>query len=137
MLRNWLARLRFLDTPAERVIACLQPVRPPTMPMFRTPIRIRLFLLLLFAAFAPACAVNPPVQEMSNARQAIEAAVASGAEIHAPSELAEAHALLDQASDALGEEDYPAARRHALEAKAAAIRARQESLRKRQADHAR
>ncbi len=104
------------------------------MPMSRTPIRIRFFLLLL-AVFASACAVNPPVQEMSNARQAIEAAVASGAEVHAPSELAEARALLDEASAALGEGDYPAARRYALEAKAAAIRARQESLRKRQSEH--
>jgi len=104
------------------------------MPMSRVSIRIRCFLLLLLAAFATACAVNPPVQEMSNARQAIEAAVASGAEVHAPSELAEARALLDQASTALGDGDYPAARNYALEAKAAAIRARQESLRKRQSD---
>ena len=104
------------------------------MPMFCVPTRIHLSLLLLLAVFASACAVNPPVQEMSNARQAIEAAVASGAEIHAPSELAEARALLDRASDALGEGDYPAARHYALEAKAAAIRARQESLRKRQSD---
>ncbi len=104
--------------------------------MSRTPIRPRSLFLLFLAWLAAACAVNPPVQEMSNARQAIEAAIASGAEIHAPDELARARALLDQASDALGAGDYPAARRHALEAKEAAIRARQESLRRRQSERA-
>ncbi len=102
------------------------------MPMFRTPARRVLSYLILFGLLA-ACAVNPPVQEMSNARQAIEAAMASGAEIHAPALLEEARALLQEASDALGVGDYPAARQFALEAKEAAIRARQESLRKRQA----
>ncbi len=104
------------------------------MPMFRTPPRRCLTILILFLGLLGGCAVNPPVQEMSNARQAIEAAVASGAEIHAPALLDEARTLLQEASDALGAGDYPAARRFALDAKEAAIRARQQSLRKRQRD---
>ncbi len=104
------------------------------MPMSRALIRIRCLLFPLLAGLVIACAVNPPVQEMSNARQAIEAAMASGAAIYAPSELAEARALLEQASAALDAGDYPAARRFALEAKEAAIRARQESLRRRQSE---
>ena len=57
-----------------------------------------------------ACAVNPPVQEMSNARQSIQAAVDAGAETLAGDELAEARALLEEASTRAAVPAIPATR---------------------------
>jgi predicted S18 family serine protease len=81
-------------------------------------------ILLLFTA----CATTAPVQEMSNARQTIQAAVEAGAEIHAPDELANARELLEEASRELEIGNYPLARDYALQAKQRAIQARQTAL---------
>ena len=81
-------------------------------------------MLLLITA----CATTAPVQEMSNARQTIQAAVEAGAEIHAPDELANARELLDDASRELEVGNYPLARDYALQAKQQAIQARQTAL---------
>lgn len=81
-------------------------------------------ILLLFTA----CATTAPVQEMSNARQTIQAAVEAGAEIHAPDELANARELLEEASRELEIGNYPLARDYALQAKQSAIQARQTAL---------
>ena len=81
-------------------------------------------ILLLFTA----CATTAPVQEMSNARQTIQAAVEAGAEIHAPDELANARELLDDASRELEVGNYPLARDYALQAKQQAMQARQTAL---------
>jgi len=81
-------------------------------------------MLLLITA----CATTAPVQEMSNARQTIQAAVEAGAEIHAPDELANARELLDDASRELEVGNYPLARDYALQAKQQAMQARQIAL---------
>ena len=88
------------------------------------PVLMSSLILLLFTA----CATTAPVQEMSNARQTIQAAVDAGAEIYAPDELADARALLDDASRALEDENYTLARDYALQAKQRAMQARQTAL---------
>jgi len=81
-------------------------------------------IVLLFTA----CATTAPVQEMSNARQTIQAAVEAGAEIHAPAELANARELLEDASRELEVGNYPLARDYAVQAKQRAMQARQTAL---------
>lgn len=88
------------------------------------PTLISSLVLLLLTA----CATTAPVQEMSNARQTIQAAVDAGAEIHAPAVLAQARDLLEDASRELEAGNYPLARDYAVEAKQLAIQARQTSL---------
>ncbi|MEM8815254.1 MAG: DUF4398 domain-containing protein [Pseudomonadota bacterium] len=83
-------------------------------------------LLSLFAAGLvglSGCETAPPVQEMSDARQAI--AVAKEAEVAdaAARELASAETYLQSAEQKLGERDYSRARNDAIEAKLRAIRA--------------
>jgi hypothetical protein len=70
-----------------------------------------------------ACTVPPPVQEMSDARQTIEAARAAGAARCAAAEEATAAARrwLENASYALTIHDYPMARRSALRARRRAL----------------
>src|SRR5262245_50299767 len=70
----------------------------------------------------PGCA-GAPVQEMSDARQAISAARAAGAAESAPEPLAQATELLTNAEQALQKHDYRTARRKAEEAHAQAITA--------------
>ena len=85
---------------------------------------------ILFSAFVlllASCA-TAPVQEMSDARQSIEDAVAAGAEQHAPRALARARELLRQAELQLEEGAYKAARADAERAKEAAIEAREFAL---------
>ena len=77
-----------------------------------------------------ACTINPPVQEMSNARQTIQAAKEAGAETHAPDTLAAAQRLLDSAARKLQQGDYHVARNFALEAQQQAMFARQQALNK-------
>ncbi len=77
-----------------------------------------------------ACAITPPVQEMSNARQSIQAAVDVGAEQYAAETLGEARQLLAQASDELESGNYSLARQHALEAKEQALKARHAALKR-------
>ena len=62
--------------------------------------RGRLAALVLMLA-AAGCATAPPVQEMSDARQAIAAAREAGARKHARDDLARAEALLDGAEEYL------------------------------------
>jgi len=71
-------------------------------------------LLLLGAG---GCSTAPPVQEMSDARQAIAAAKDAGAEQSAPEELLAAEAYLDSAQRKLSERAYAQARHDALLAK--------------------
>jgi hypothetical protein len=76
--------------------------------------------LLLFTA----CTVMPPVQEMSDARQAIEAAREVNAEQYAPQKLRSAEDSMELATRTLEQGEYEAARMAATVAKALAIKAR-------------
>ncbi|MGH8174960.1 MAG: DUF4398 domain-containing protein [Steroidobacter sp.] len=78
--------------------------------------------LVLLSMGLVACA-GAPVQEMSNARQAIKAARDAGAEKSAPEKLSEAQALLDRAQDSLQRRAYRDARRDAVAARGKAAEA--------------
>lgn len=69
-----------------------------------------------------ACA-SAPVQEMSNARQAIDAARAAGAAKIAPQTLTEAQTLLEAAEASLQQRSYREARRNAVSARSKAAEA--------------
>ena len=73
-----------------------------------------------------ACA-TAPVQEMSDARQAIRAAQNAGASQRAPDKLQNAQALLTSAEQSLQKRMYRAARRHAIAARNAAVEAMEAS----------
>ena len=89
--------------------------------------RARLPLLLLFALLSGAmlsgCA-GAPVQEMSNARQAIRAAERAGASTAAPQALDDAKQLLKSAESHLRRGDYRTARDEADQARTRAVEAR-------------
>jgi hypothetical protein len=95
-------------------------------------IRTRLFPIMMFlvATLLVACAVTPPVQEMSNARQTIAAAHEVRAEVFAPQHMAEAERLMSQATAALESGDYLAAKDYAVAAQKQAIKARQQAISK-------
>ncbi|MDH5180385.1 MAG: DUF4398 domain-containing protein [Gammaproteobacteria bacterium] len=75
-----------------------------------------------------ACAVPAPVQEMSNARQSLQAAKEVKAELLAPGRYARARQLLDDAAKNLENGDYHQAKGYALEAKIEANQARQTAI---------
>ena len=77
--------------------------------------------IVIAALFVVAACESMPVQEMSDARQAISAAREAGAEEHAAEQLTTAEAALESAERFLGTRSYGVARREALAAKAAAI----------------
>lgn len=81
----------------------------------------RLAILMLALA---ACA-TAPVQEMSDARQAIRSAEAVGAAQRSPESLTAAQRLLRKAQVYLETGAYDDARRYALDARAQAIKARE------------
>lgn len=83
-----------------------------------------LFMTALIIGLGAGCAMVP-AQEMSDARQAIEAAEAAGADARAPRAIGLARALLEQAQVELATQDYRAARHSARASKAAAIQARE------------
>ncbi|VAW91483.1 hypothetical protein MNBD_GAMMA22-2744 [hydrothermal vent metagenome] len=91
--------------------------------------KIIVTLILLFSTllFNVSCAINPPVQEMSNARQALNAARDANAEQFAENQYKKAKELLEQARSNIENGDYHTARYLALEAKNEAIQARQNS----------
>jgi Domain of unknown function (DUF4398) len=81
-------------------------------------------LLVLLVA---GCVTSPPVQEMSDARQAIAAAEAADAARFAPESLSEARRYLSTAERQLQEEAYGPARMNAVRAKNRALAALQAS----------
>jgi len=78
---------------------------------------VRMPAILVAATLALAACAGAPVQEMSNARQAIRAARDAGAEKTAPQKLNEAEALLNRAEDSLERRAYREARRNAIAAR--------------------
>lgn len=87
----------------------------------RIPTIWRLSILVVVLAVA-ACA-GAPVQEMSNARQAVAAARQMGAGHSAVKEMAKAEQLLQAAQAALDKGDYGAAREDAIRARDQAVKA--------------
>ena len=75
-----------------------------------------------------ACAVAP-VQEMSDARQAIYSAEAAGAVQRSPDALLTAQRRLQEAQERLEAGAYAEARRYAQDARDEAIKAREEAMR--------
>lgn len=74
--------------------------------------------LLALAALAIAgCVTSPPIQEMSDARQAISAAEQADAERFAADTLADARRFLAQAEQQIQEQSYGPARMNAVRAK--------------------
>lgn len=73
--------------------------------------------IVALLALLYACGTGPPVQEMSDARQAISAAKDAGAEDRAAEDLRAAEAYLDSAERSLSERAYGSARRDATLAK--------------------
>ena len=73
------------------------------------------------------CVAGPPVQEMSDARQAIAAAEESNAAALAPDELNEARRLLEQAETQLRARYYALAQTSAIQARSRAVEALQAS----------
>jgi hypothetical protein len=89
-------------------------------------IRFRHFCAAFLISLVTACASGPPVQEMSDARQAIAAATEAGAEELAGDRLGEAQDLLDMAEkylEAGGSTNYWQAKQAAVSAKEAAFEA--------------
>ena len=87
---------------------------------------LRCALLTTLLVFA-ACQSGPPVQEMSDARQAIMVAKEAGAAEHAAAELRAAENFLQSAESSLNVRNYATARRDAVEAKAKDLDALQRS----------
>jgi hypothetical protein len=85
--------------------------------------RYTLPLLLAALTMAAGCA-GAPLQEMSDARQAIGAAQRAGAEKHAPELLGEAQKLVESARLNLTKREYRQARDEAERARDKAIEAR-------------
>ncbi len=91
--------------------------------MPRVLLPLLLALALLFGAVLGGCA-GAPVQEMSNARQAVRAAEHAGAAVAAPAILGEAKQLLKSAESHLRRGDYRTARDEAELARTKAVEAR-------------
>ena len=79
-------------------------------------------LPLLLLVVVTGCA-TAPVQEMSDARQAIAAAEEAGAAEHAPDSLSAARQALAEAERSLQTRSYGVARSQAINAKAKAVEA--------------
>jgi hypothetical protein len=94
----------------------------------------RLFGVLALTLLLAACETAPPVQEMSDARQAITVAREAGAADLAAAELAAAEQYLQNAESKLDDEQYREARQAALEAKLRAQKALQMSEASRDSD---
>ncbi|MBA1147032.1 DUF4398 domain-containing protein [Ectothiorhodospiraceae bacterium WFHF3C12] len=86
--------------------------------------------LAVSGCVAPISREDPaPVQEMSDARQAIQSAKSAGSARYTPQTLQEAERLLAQATRDLNRGEYVRARMAALSAKRHAIVAREATLR--------
>lgn len=92
----------------------------------RRTIKKCLYLLLIFVFYG--CAYTAPVQEMSDARQALQSAKLAGAPQYANRQYQDALKLLEQAEYWLEQKIYATARQFALDARDEAISAREIAL---------
>ena len=83
--------------------------------------------IILLTLVIASCVAGPPVQEMSNARQAIAAAEELDAATLAPDELNEARRLLEEAESQLRDRNYGLAQNSAIRARSRAVEALQAS----------
>lgn len=90
-------------------------------PVACTPRLTAAIVALLVLILGVGCEAGPPVQEMSDARQAISIAREAGAAAGAPDDLRQAEVLLDSAERNLAGREYSQARRDALQAKKKAL----------------
>ncbi len=90
--------------------------------------RVLFIIFWTWVFFTSSCAITPPVQEMSNARQTIAAAHEVKAQVYAPDYILEAERFMEQASEAMEQGDYLTARDYAVEAQQHAIKARQQAV---------
>lgn len=94
-------------------------------------IQLKKLSAILFAVLATVsggCATVPPVQEMSDARQALQAAKAVEAYGKAPLVYSKALTYIERAESALQIGNYTEARRQALKAKEFALEARTKAM---------
>ncbi len=91
---------------------------------FSRAVALRRAFVIGLLTLGAACG-SAPVQEMSEARQAIEAARAAGAEQHAVERYERAQSLLKTAEDMLNERHFRKARESAAQARDEAILARE------------
>lgn len=80
-------------------------------------------ITLIALSLITGCATAPPTQEMSDARQSVEAAASIGADKHAPAALNSAQQLLSKAQDDLKAGEYKEAQKEAVAAREAARQA--------------
>lgn len=93
----------------------------------RSALRLSIGAGVLGLAFALGGCASPPVQAMSNARQAIAVAEKAGAARYAPRRLAEARRWLAEAESSLRNGNYNRAHWSAVQAEKSARRAAAES----------
>ena len=86
-------------------------------------IGVRLQRMLWLGTVLLAACTTPPVQEMSDARQAVDAAVASGAAKQVPDKMGSAQAALRMAERLMRDHQFSAARHYAVDAKRKALEA--------------
>ena len=82
-----------------------------------------MFSLILLALSVMSCSISPPVQEMSDARQAITAAEVVDAYEHAPTQMGNARRFLEEAEAHIKQQQYGLARSMARIAKNSAVEA--------------
>lgn len=79
--------------------------------------------IVVLAFFVAACSTTPPVQEMSDARQAIAVAIDAGAKESASGDLRAAERYLESAEKNIADRMYSKARDDARQAKKSALAA--------------
>ena len=89
---------------------------------------LRLSFICFCCAVIFSCAILPPVQEMSNARQSIQSAYTAKADVYSGAQLKEAEEYMQLATEALESGDYTTAREYATFAQQSAINARKMAI---------
>src|SRR5437764_15492055 len=82
---------------------------------------------LLLSVFTSACRDDPPEKEMQEAQDAINSAVAAGADVYAHDEITAARDALKHAREAIDQRDYRLALNNALDGRERAQNAAKEA----------